>query len=118
MAWAYGVSRNAYIDHVRAAKTRRVVVSDDDALGRVASDDSSSAEALVAAGQQADHLAEALEKLPPAQRQAYELRHVNGLEVPDAAAKAGVSENAFKIRVHRAKEALRHALHLLTRDDD
>jgi RNA polymerase sigma-70 factor, ECF subfamily len=118
MAWAYGVSRNAYIDHLRAAKTRRVVVSDDDALGRVASDESTSAEAMVSAGQQAEHLAAALEKLPPAQRQAYELRHVHGLEVSDAAAEAGVTENAFKIRVHRAKEALRHALHLLLSDDE
>lgn len=118
MAWAYGVSRNAYIDHLRAAKTRRVVVSDDDALGRAASDEAASAEAMVSAGQQADHVAAAIEKLPAAQRQAYELRHVHQLEVQEAAAQAGVSENAFKIRVHRAKETLRRALHALAGDDD
>jgi len=118
MAWAYGVSRNAYIDHARAAKTRRVVVSDDDALGRAATDESHSVEAMVSAGQQADHLSAALDDLPPGQRQAYELRHVEGLDVAQAAARAGTSENAFKIRVHRAKEALRKALAVLAGDDD
>lgn len=117
MAWAYGVARNAHIDHVRAAKTRRIVVSDDDAVGRVRADEAASAESLVAVSQQVEHLNAALENLPPAQREAYELRHVQGMEVDQAAAIAGVGENAFKIRVHRAKETLRRALHALAGDD-
>jgi RNA polymerase sigma-70 factor (ECF subfamily) len=118
MAWAYGVSRNAHVDHLRAAKTRRVVVSDDEALNRVASGDETSTEALVAASQQARHLAAAFETLPRAQRQAYELRHVQELEVEEAAKRAGITENALKIRVHRAKEALRLALRRLAGDEE
>lgn len=118
MAWAYGVSRNAHVDHLRAAKTRRVVVSDDDALGRVASGEDTSAEALVAASQQADHMTRALDTLPRAQRQAYELRHVQDLTLEESARQAGVTENALKIRLHRAKEALRQALQRLADDEE
>ncbi len=118
MAWAYGVSRNAYVDHLRATKTRRVVVSDDEALGRVGAGEESSAEALMAASEQARHLAAAFEELPQAQRQAYELRHVQELEVEEAARQAGVTENALKIRAHRAKEALRQALRRLAGDEE
>ena len=118
MAWSYGVARNAHIDHLRATRTRRIVTSNDVALGRAPADETASAEALVSASQQASRLEEVLETLPAAQREAFELRHVHGLDVAEAASKAGVTENALKIRVHRAKEALRQALARLSGDDD
>ncbi|NIP79580.1 MAG: RNA polymerase subunit sigma, partial [Actinobacteria bacterium] len=43
---------------------------------------------------------DALGRLPPAQRQAVELLQVHGLTVTEAAARAGVSPGALKVRAH------------------
>ena len=48
--------------------------------------------------------------LPEAQRQAVELLYLEQLSVADAAARAGVSASALKVRAHRGSRALRRAL--------
>jgi RNA polymerase sigma-70 factor (ECF subfamily) len=55
-------------------------------------------------------LSEALLTLPPAQRQAVELLQVQGLSVVEAAARAGVSPGALKVRAHRGYRAMRARL--------
>ncbi len=55
-------------------------------------------------------LARALSTLPPAQRQAVEMIHLEGLSVSDAAARAGVTKGALKVRAHRGYQALRSLL--------
>ena len=52
----------------------------------------------------------ALASLPPNQRQAVELIHLKGLSVVDAAAQAGVTPGALKVRAHRGYRALRRRL--------
>ena len=52
----------------------------------------------------------ALDGLPPAQRQAVELLHLNQLSVAEAAEHAGVTPGALKVRAHRGYKALRVAL--------
>ncbi len=52
----------------------------------------------------------ALRDLPPAQREAVELIHLEGLSVVEAAARAGVSRSALKVRAHRGYRALRAQL--------
>ncbi|MCU1276778.1 MAG: polymerase, sigma-24 subunit, subfamily, partial [bacterium] len=61
-----------------------------------ASDDPAGAEALAA-----------LEQLPAAQRQALLLTKVEGLSQAEAAARAGTTPGAIKLRAHRAYVALR-----------
>ena len=53
---------------------------------------------------------EALERLPPAHRQALELVKLEGLSTEAAAARAGTTAGALRVRAHRAYKALR--LHL------
>jgi RNA polymerase sigma factor (sigma-70 family) len=55
-------------------------------------------------------LANALSHLPPLQREAVELLHVRDMSVAEAAALAGVSQNAFKVRAHRGRAALKRLL--------
>lgn len=52
----------------------------------------------------------ALAALPTAQREAVELIHIEGLSVAQAAARAGVSAGALKVRAHRGYRALRASL--------
>jgi RNA polymerase sigma-70 factor (ECF subfamily) len=53
---------------------------------------------------------QALAALPPAQREAVEWIHIEGLSVAEAAARAGVSAGALKVRAHRGYRALRATL--------
>jgi RNA polymerase sigma-70 factor (ECF subfamily) len=55
-------------------------------------------------------LGDALAALPPAQRTAVVLRDIEGLATRDAAEIAGVSQAAFKSRLHEARLKLRAAL--------
>ena len=48
--------------------------------------------------------------LPPKQREAVMLIHVEGLTVQEASRRAGVTKAALKVRAHRGYRALRKAL--------
>jgi RNA polymerase sigma-70 factor (ECF subfamily) len=106
-AWFHAILRNALIDWMRAQGRRaRREVSLEAQTGwepsveaRVPSDDSLSPE-----------MQRALAALPATQREAVELIHVDGLSVADAAALAGVSPGALKVRAHRGYKLLRTLL--------
>jgi RNA polymerase sigma-70 factor (ECF subfamily) len=55
-------------------------------------------------------IAQALARLPPTQRQAVELLHLEQLSVAEAAERAGVSPGALRVRAHRGYRALRETL--------
>ena len=50
---------------------------------------------------------QALQRLSPRQRQAFEMLQVEGLSVAEAAARAGTTTGALKVRAHRAYAVLR-----------
>lgn len=58
----------------------------------------------------AQTLREALSDLPSAHRECLVLHYLEGRSVSEAAALIGVSEGAFKVRLHRARAALRRHL--------
>jgi RNA polymerase sigma-70 factor (ECF subfamily) len=103
--WWRTVTRNATIDYYRR-RGRRV--------GRelpldgvdVAAEDSG----LDDDRELSPELRTALASLPDNQRQAVELIHLQGLSVLDAAARAGVTPGALKVRAHRGYRALRRRL--------
>jgi RNA polymerase sigma-70 factor (ECF subfamily) len=96
--WLFAIARNVAIDHARRRRTRRDV--------EVLVDELPDREAEPAAAG-AERLAEALARLPPAQRQAFELLQLRGLSIDEGAARAGTTPGAFKVRAHRAYTALR-----------
>jgi RNA polymerase sigma-70 factor (ECF subfamily) len=60
-----------------------------------------------------DQLNVALEMLPEEQREAFLMKHGEGLSYDEMAEVVGSSVSAMKMRVHRATEALREQLHFL-----
>ncbi len=110
LPWAYAIARRLLVDSGRRGK-REVLSSDgegpsDDvpASGQAAADD------LVAAQQLAELVRAELERLPEAQRVAFELVKQEGLSMAEAAEVLGTTVSAVKLRAFRAYEALRAAL--------
>lgn len=57
-----------------------------------------------------DRLRVAIDLLPPALREVYVLREINGLEYDQVAMVAGCTQEAARMRISRARRALRKAL--------
>jgi RNA polymerase sigma-70 factor (ECF subfamily) len=113
--WMWAVARNATTDALRrqgrerARRVDRAEAFDADAApapGAAQLDP----EQRMAAAQIEPRLVRALEALPVAQREAVELLYVQRLPVAEAAARAGVTATALKVRAHRGTRALRAAL--------
>jgi RNA polymerase sigma-70 factor (ECF subfamily) len=68
------------------------------------------ADARLERGELALRLGAALDDLTPEQREAFVMKHVDGRTYEEMAALLGVGEDALKMRVHRARDALRGLL--------
>jgi RNA polymerase sigma-70 factor, ECF subfamily len=113
--WAYAIARNAWLDHVRAAKVRgekmRAKSTDESrAAGEASTGPDADSEQLAIARQTAALVESILGRLAPAQREAFVLLRYEGMSVEDAAAVLGSTPTAVKLRAFRAYEALRAAL--------
>jgi RNA polymerase sigma-70 factor (ECF subfamily) len=109
--WMFTIARHTALDELRKRKRARVRLVENDARpppepraelsgmpteAARSNDDPAGAEALAA-----------LDQLPEAQRQALLLTKVEGLSQAEAAARAGTTPGAIKLRAHRAYLALR-----------
>jgi RNA polymerase sigma-70 factor (ECF subfamily) len=109
MPWAFAIARRLLIDVVR--KSGREVAADDGGDGEresVAPD--LPPDRIVAQRRLARRVGEELERVPDAQRAAFELVKRDGLSLAEAAEVLGTTVAAVKLRVHRTYEALRAAL--------
>jgi len=103
--WLMQILRNRCLDHLKSAPSRRNRPLTPTLPVR-------------GGGPEVDHerhalrdaLEEALRTLPPDQREAFVLRHVEALSYNDMSEVVGASVSALKMRVHRAREALRETL--------
>jgi RNA polymerase sigma-70 factor (ECF subfamily) len=112
--WLYRVVYNACIDRLREQK-RLVPVPDeaDDAavpMPRVLVDFRLSPEEMLRDAQTRGALEEAIGSLAPTLRAAFLLRDVEGLTTAEAAEALGITETNLKVRLHRARLALRERL--------
>jgi RNA polymerase sigma-70 factor (ECF subfamily) len=100
--WLFAIVHHALADHVRRGRraARLEVVSDEEIP------DVAAPEAMASTGL----LDEALARLPPAQREAFEMLQLEGVSVATAAARAGTTPGALRVRAHRAYKALREIL--------
>jgi RNA polymerase sigma-70 factor, ECF subfamily len=96
--WLFAIARNVAADHARRYWTR------------------AKWEELAAEPPERPHgeplsvppdLEAALEKLPPAQREAFSMLKLDGMSLEAAAARTGISVGALKVRAHRAYNALK-----------
>ena len=96
--WAYSVARYKLIDHFRRRGARpEVPIENAEAL--FAKDE-------IEARNASQDLAKLLSTLPPRQRTLLQDVKITGLSVQEAAAKAGMSEGAGKVSIHRAMKAM------------
>jgi RNA polymerase sigma-70 factor (ECF subfamily) len=99
--WLFAIARNITVDYTR----RRWSRSHWEEL--VAEPPERSADTWNTA---APELEAVLAKLPSDQRQAFSMLKLDGLSLKAAAARAGVSVGALKVRAHRAYKALKRLI--------
>jgi RNA polymerase sigma-70 factor (ECF subfamily) len=99
--WLLAIARNAATDHLRRRLARGAwEVSIDSPPDMAVTEDAPAGVAL-------DRV---LETLPSSQREAFELVQLEGLSIRAAAARAGTTPGALKVRAHRAYQAVRRLL--------
>ncbi len=98
MAWALAIARHKLVDYWRRHGRREAL--------HVSLDDELSFESSVDAPHAGRDLAELLQRLPAAQREAIWLTKVSGLSVQEAAERTGASGAAIKVQVHRGLKRL------------
>jgi len=105
-AWLFRILANLSLDFVRSPRRRDVPLHalPDPPGGNPGPDQDA------ARSEFRERLEEALSRLTPEQREAFVLKHVDGLPYDEIAVIMGLSVPALKMRVHRAREALRHLL--------
>ncbi|MGQ0561725.1 MAG: RNA polymerase sigma factor [Gemmatimonadota bacterium] len=102
-AWLFRIVRNLCLDHLKNVRRGSLSLSDfaeEDAYGA----------ASVASAELGVTLTDALSRLPVALREAFLLKHDAGYSYEEIARMTDTSESAAKMRVHRAREALRALL--------
>lgn len=99
--WLFAIARNVAIDHAR----RRIARAGNEVLLDEVPDRAGDVDAPFA-----PRLEDALERLPANQREAFRMLKLEGLSVEVAAARAGTTPGALKVRAHRAYKALRALL--------
>ncbi|MDT8341659.1 MAG: RNA polymerase sigma factor [Longimicrobiales bacterium] len=105
-AWLFRILSNLALDHVRSPRRRDLAL---DALPDLPAG-APTPEAETARTEFRERLEGALARLTPEQREAFVLKHVEGLRYEEIGAMMGVSVPALKMRVQRAREALRELL--------
>jgi RNA polymerase sigma-70 factor, ECF subfamily len=99
-SWVFRIARHVLIDRHRAeARAPESVAVDDDRPYAVAARQVESAA-----------IDEALGRLPVPEREAFLMREVGGLGYQDIAEATGATPDAARMRIHRARLALRAAL--------
>ncbi|HEY5377564.1 MAG TPA: RNA polymerase sigma factor [Polyangiaceae bacterium] len=108
-SWVFSLTRSACTRKRRGLKNRvQASVSDEQVADHP--DRAPSPEARVSGQELAAALSDALDALSDEQREVVALRDIEGLSAPEAASVLGVSVDALKSRLHRARQALRAAL--------
>jgi RNA polymerase sigma-70 factor (ECF subfamily) len=99
--WLFAIAGHVVARHMRRHRTRTRRELLVDSLPEQATEDS---------GHTRLQLAQALDRLHPTHREAIELVKLEGLSTEAAAARAGTTPGAFRVRAHRAYRALRQLL--------
>ena len=112
--WAYRITRNLCVDHLRRMTHRKTTsldqsVRDDDerTLGQKVQDPNAGVERQVMQGRLKTKIEEAVDRLPDEQKEVFLLREASGLSFKAIAAILACPENTVKSRMRYALERLR-----------
>jgi RNA polymerase sigma-70 factor, ECF subfamily len=103
--WVARILRNRCLDHLKSAASQRNTSLPPDLPANTETPEERHRRASLKS-----QLEEALETLPLDQREAFLMKHAEGRPYEEMAELAGTSVSAMKMRVHRAREALREVL--------
>jgi RNA polymerase sigma-70 factor (ECF subfamily) len=106
-AWFFRILRNQCHNH-RTRRRPHVALQD---VALAAPDRS---DAVAERGEIRERVGRALREVSPEQREAFVLRHVMGWSYAEMAEQLGEREETMRMRVHRARDALRQKLEVLT----
>jgi|SRR5688572_22367647 len=112
--WLFTVARNLHVSYVRSRMIEDSTAAGLMALWPISVERSSPFEAT-AANELERRIERALASLPPASREVLLLVGVAGLDHPDAADVCGITPEALRQRLHRARVMLARALETETR---
>ncbi len=109
--WLHRIVLNTGLMRLRRRHPERVTIAaeSDGALPAQLVDHSEPGQAALS-GELRDYVERALLALPDALRAAFVLRELEGMGTREAAEALGISEAALKVRLHRARFALRESL--------
>ena len=105
-AWLFRILANLCKDHVRSRRRNDISLE----LVANAIPSRANPEVDVEGAEIRSHIWVALEALTPEQKEAFVLKHVEGRSYEEIAAVMDLSVASLKMRVHRAREALRSLL--------
>lgn len=111
--WVFRILRNRALDHVKNIRRKSVPI---ETVNLAASRDNPGASAQ--RSELREQLDEALGRLSAEMRDAFLMKHLEGRSYEEMAELAEASVSAMKMRVHRAREALREELRAMGVDDD
>jgi RNA polymerase sigma-70 factor (ECF subfamily) len=97
--WVYAIARYRLVDYLRRTKSANMDVPVEAAERVFANDDVSAVDSGL-------DLTKLLAQLTPKMRQAIQFVKLDGMSVSEAAVRAGMSQSAIKVSVHRGLRAL------------
>jgi RNA polymerase sigma-70 factor (ECF subfamily) len=109
-SWLYRITGNRCRSHLARRHTNDISLSDAPPLA-----DGSDTWAALERNEQVALVERALAALPAEKREAFVLKHVEGMSYEEMAAVTGARIPTLKMRVHRAREALLAALEEVVR---
>ena len=118
--WLYRIAVNLCRDHHGSRRVRdrlsETSLAESERTSRLPASPRPGPDARLEEQEVADHFRQALEGLEPAYREAFLLRHQQGLAPGEIAEALGISPGNAKVRVHRAREMILETLRRLGHD--
>ena len=105
--WLFAIGRNLALNEISRAGSR-LEENSEDAVANAISDDTP--QIALERERSKARIHAALGQLEPAQRSVLALSYLSELSLAEVAAIEGISAGATKVRLHRARHALRHVL--------
>jgi RNA polymerase sigma-70 factor (ECF subfamily) len=108
-SWLYQIALNLSKDYLKA-KARHAKSTDDEQLAAIGGNPREQAPRVVLQTELSQKMREAINKLPVLYREAFVLRHLQGLDYRDVALITEVPADTVRVRAYRAREMMRETL--------
>jgi RNA polymerase sigma-70 factor (ECF subfamily) len=108
-SWLYQIALNLCKDYLKA-KSRHARSADDEQLAAMNGKTQEQAPRVLLQSELSEKMREAIQKLPYLYREAFVLRHLQGMDYGDVAAITEVPADTVRVRAYRAREMLRKTL--------